>query len=97
MFSIIVCPTVWVDFFLSVNFARKVFCHQIFTWSVGLQGIVALVYEPDQSPNSSNEMIDLDLLANQTKEVLQGDSEELIAELLALKWFFSWNNDKSID
>jgi len=51
---------------------------------VGLHGMGALVYEPDQSPDSSNEMIDLDVLATQTKDVLQGDSEEVIAELLAL-------------
>jgi len=51
---------------------------------VGLHGMGALIYEPDQSPESSNEMIDLDLLATQTEDVLQGDSEEVIAELLAL-------------
>lgn len=51
---------------------------------VGLHGMGALVYEPDQSPDGSNEMIDLDVLATQTKDVLQGDSEEVIAELLAL-------------
>lgn len=51
---------------------------------VGLHGLGALVYEPDQSPNSKNEMIDLDVLASQTKEVLEGDSDEVIAELLAL-------------
>lgn len=51
---------------------------------VGLHGMGALVYEPDQSPDSSNEMIDLDVLATQTEDVLQGDSEEVIAELLAL-------------
>lgn len=51
---------------------------------VGLHGMGALIYEPDQSPNINNEMIDLDLLATQTEDVLQGDSEEVIAELLAL-------------
>lgn len=51
---------------------------------VGLHGMGALVYEPDQSPNSSNEMIDLDLLATQTEEVLKGDSDEMIAALLSL-------------
>lgn len=51
---------------------------------VGLHGMGALIYEPDQSPDNSNEMIDLDVLANQTEDVLQGDSEEVIAELLAL-------------
>lgn len=51
---------------------------------IGLHGMGALIYEPDQSPDISNEMIDLDLLANQTEDFLQGDSEEVIAELLAL-------------
>ena len=51
---------------------------------VGLQGMGALIYEPDQSPDTSNEMIDLDILATQTEEVLEGDSEDVIAELLAL-------------
>lgn len=51
---------------------------------VGLQGLGALVYEPDQSPDANNEMIDLDVLALQTKEVLEGGSDEVIAELLAL-------------
>lgn len=51
---------------------------------VGLQGLGALVYEPDQSPNAQNEMIDLDVLALHTKEVLEGGSDEVIAELLAL-------------
>jgi serine/threonine-protein kinase HipA len=51
---------------------------------VGLHGMGALIYEPDQSPDSSNEMIDLDVLATQTEDVLQGDSEEVITELLAL-------------
>ena len=51
---------------------------------VGLQGLGALVYEPDKSPNLVHEMIDLDMLALQTKEVLEGDSDEVIAELLAL-------------
>lgn len=51
---------------------------------VGLNGLGALVYEPDQSLNRNDEMIDLDLLASHTQEVLEGDSEEVIAELLAL-------------
>lgn len=51
---------------------------------VGLHGMGALIYEPDQSPDSGNEMIDLDVLATQTEDVLQGDSEEVITELLAL-------------
>ena len=51
---------------------------------VGFQGLGALVYEPDESPKFYDEIIDLDVLASQTKEVLEGDSDDIIAELLAL-------------
>ena len=51
---------------------------------VGLNGLGALVYEPDQSLNTYHEEIDLDILAAQTQEVLQGHSEEVLKELLAL-------------
>ena len=45
---------------------------------VGLHGLGALVYEPDKSPNFDDEIIDLDVLASQTKEVLEGGSDEEI-------------------
>lgn len=51
---------------------------------VGLSGMGALVYEPDNSPPEVHESIDLDRLALQTEEVLQGSSEDVIKELLAL-------------
>ncbi|MGH2623264.1 MAG: type II toxin-antitoxin system HipA family toxin, partial [Sphingobacterium sp.] len=51
---------------------------------VGLNGLGALVYQPDQSINRKDEMIDLDVLAAHTEEVLEGESEEVITELLAL-------------
>lgn len=51
---------------------------------VGLNGLGALVYEPDQSLNTNDEIIDLDVLATHTEEVLEGESEEVITELLAL-------------
>jgi len=51
---------------------------------VGLYGMEALVYEPDNSPSDSQKFLDLDNLASQTEEVLQGSSEEIIKELLAL-------------
>ncbi|HIB8181800.1 TPA: type II toxin-antitoxin system HipA family toxin [Elizabethkingia anophelis] len=51
---------------------------------IGLQGMGALVYEPDESLHTSKEMIDLDTLATQTEEVLEGDSEKVITELLTL-------------
>ena len=43
-----------------------------------------MVYEPDESSDFDDEIIDLDVLAMQTKEVLEGDSDDVIAELLAL-------------
>lgn len=52
--------------------------------NVGLYGMGALVYEPDESPEIPQELIGLDQLATQTKEVLEGNSEEVIAALLAL-------------
>lgn len=64
---------------------------------VGLNGLGALVYEPDQSLNDNNERINLDVLAAQTEKFLEGESEEVIAELLALKWIFCWSTAKSID
>lgn len=51
---------------------------------VGFQGMGALIYEPDESPIIKEEIIDLDVLATQTKEVLEGSSEDVILELLAL-------------
>lgn len=51
---------------------------------VGLWGMGALVYEPDQGQVDEYGLIDLDLLADQTQEVLQGASEEVLNELLAL-------------
>ena len=51
---------------------------------VGLNGMGALVYAPDQSPNDGSGIIDLDDLAAQTKGILEGESEEVINKLLAL-------------
>lgn len=51
---------------------------------VGLNGMGALVYEPDESPNHYDEKINLDVLASQTEQVLEGESGQVINELLAL-------------
>ncbi|MDY3345665.1 type II toxin-antitoxin system HipA family toxin [Riemerella anatipestifer] len=51
---------------------------------VGLNGMGALVYAPDLSLNINNETIDLDDLATQTKDILEGESGDVINELLAL-------------
>ena len=51
---------------------------------VGLNGMGALVYEPDSSPPIIQEFIDLDHLATQTEKISEGASGEIITELLAL-------------
>lgn len=51
---------------------------------VGLNGMGALLYEPDESPEDYDEMINLDILADQTEKVLEGESGDVINELLAL-------------
>jgi serine/threonine-protein kinase HipA len=51
---------------------------------VGLSGMGALVYEPDNSLADNQELVDLDHLAMKTAEVLKGASEDVIKELLAL-------------
>jgi serine/threonine-protein kinase HipA len=51
---------------------------------VGLQGMGALVYEPDQSSSQKYDQIDLDHLAFHSQEVLSGISEEVFQELIVL-------------
>ncbi|MCE3254895.1 MAG: type toxin-antitoxin system HipA family toxin [Rickettsiaceae bacterium] len=51
---------------------------------VGLNGLGALVYEPDHSIQESSDKINLDKLAKQAKEVLNGTSDEVLQDLLAL-------------
>ncbi len=51
---------------------------------IGLSGLGALVYEPDHSTNENSENINLDKLAKQTQEVLDGASDEVLQDLLAL-------------
>ena len=51
---------------------------------VGLNGLGALVYEPDHSTKESSDSINLDQLAEQTREVLEGTSDEVLQDLLAL-------------
>ena len=51
---------------------------------VGLTGIGALVYEPDYSTQNPNNALNLDLLAAQTQDVLSGEAEDVLQELLAL-------------
>jgi serine/threonine-protein kinase HipA len=51
---------------------------------IGLSGLGALVYEPDYSANENSDKINLDKLAKQTQEVLDGESDEVLQNLLAL-------------
>ncbi|NBV06555.1 MAG: type II toxin-antitoxin system HipA family toxin [Proteobacteria bacterium] len=51
---------------------------------VGLNGLGALVYEPDHSTHESSDSINLDKLAEQAREVLDGTSDEVLQDLLAL-------------
>lgn len=51
---------------------------------IGQKGMGALTYEPDFSEAPSHELIDLDWLAAQSAEVLEGEAEDVLAELLAL-------------
>ncbi|TDS13822.1 type II toxin-antitoxin system HipA family toxin [Sphingobacterium paludis] len=51
---------------------------------VGSFGMGALTYEPDISVSDGQEFVDLDHLATQTEEVIQGSSEEVLTELIAL-------------
>lgn len=51
---------------------------------VGKQGMGALVYEPDYGIEEGKDAINLDTLAQESQEVLNGTSEEVLQELLAL-------------
>ena len=51
---------------------------------VGFNGLGALVYEPDHSTAESSDSINLDKLAEQAREVLDGTSDEVLQDLLAL-------------
>lgn len=52
--------------------------------NVGLNGLGALVYEPDYSADENSDSINLDRLAEQAQEVLNGTSDEVLQDLLAL-------------
>lgn len=52
--------------------------------NVGLNGLGALVYEPDHSEQEDKDTINLDILAKQTQEVLNGQSDDVLQDLIAL-------------
>lgn len=51
---------------------------------VGLHALGALVFEPDHSADDTQGDINLDNLASQAQEVLDGTSDDVLAELIAL-------------
>ena len=51
---------------------------------VGQNGMGALVYEPDCGPTELASVINLDLLASHTHDVLEGEADNVLQELLAL-------------
>ncbi|MDB2439472.1 type II toxin-antitoxin system HipA family toxin [Hellea sp.] len=51
---------------------------------VGGAGMGALTYAPDYSEEKQQSDLDLDWLANQANEVLEGEADEVLEELLAL-------------
>ena len=51
---------------------------------VGRTGMGALIYEPDHSKEAQEGGINLDKIAEQSQHILEGDSEEVFEELLAL-------------
>ncbi len=51
---------------------------------VGNGGMGALTYEPDIGPELADGIIDLDLLAGQAQKVLEGQADDVLAELIAL-------------
>ncbi len=52
--------------------------------NVGSQALGALVYEPDYNTDHKQDGINLDSLATQIREVLNGASEDVLVELIAL-------------
>ena len=51
---------------------------------IGNHGLGALIFEPDYSATDTHDEINLDSLAIQAQEVLDGASEDVLAELIAL-------------
>ena len=51
---------------------------------VGASGMGALVYAPDYSEDLQDKAVNLDALADQSQAILEGNSEEVFEELLAL-------------
>jgi serine/threonine-protein kinase HipA len=49
---------------------------------VGMNALGALVYEPDHSEDNTNEQINLDALARQSRDVLEGDAMPKSNELM---------------
>ena len=63
---------------------------------VGQTGMGALTYEPDFSEAPDHAEIDLDWLAAQSANVLEGEADEVLAELLALNGSFAGAQPKAL-
>lgn len=51
---------------------------------IGFTGLGALVYEPDHSDDKSEGTINLDMLSDQTQQVIDGETGNVLAELIEL-------------
>ena len=51
---------------------------------IGVHGMGALVFEPDHSVDKAHDIINLDTLADQAQDVLDGTSDEVLQKLLSL-------------
>jgi serine/threonine-protein kinase HipA len=63
---------------------------------VGTGGVGALVYQPDLTGEAPADSIDLDRLAGQALEVLDGQADEVLAELIALNGSFAGARPKAM-
>ncbi len=63
---------------------------------VGIRGMGALTYEPDQSPTGEQGHLGLDQLALHAEQVMQGAPEEVIDELLALNGSSAGDRPKAL-
>ncbi len=63
---------------------------------VGTQGLGALVYEPEHNFPIDGGPVDLDVVAYQTQEVLEGSSSEVVSRLLALNGSSSGARPKAL-
>lgn len=64
--------------------------------NVGANGLGALVFEPDHSTEENKDNINLDKLAKQTQEVLDGASDDVLQDLISLNGSSSGARPKAL-